>query len=232
MTEIIQQTQLTHEQNIVILSKSAGRMSDSTTTTTTTTTTTNTTTTTTTTTTTHTNDNDNHQHTNNNNGTGLRDPPSVLRIIKLARSLRSSFRFDPTPPLWRFKPSLLFQRFKIHQKGVQWKQGVVIYMMLYTSSLYNTTAIHCTLLPLHPPVMNTHEYPAAPSPELPRARCTKRESAIMFPRAGDWHVALSLLFILLLLLMLLLLLLLLLLLPNDEYPTVFRQPTYDNQTKR
>ena len=42
-------------------------------------------------------------------------------------------------------------------KGVQWKQGVVICMMLYTSSLYNTAPIHCTPLPLHPPVMNTQD---------------------------------------------------------------------------
>ena len=45
---------------------------------------------------------------------------------------------------------------KIHQRGVQWKQGVVIYIMSYTSSLHNTTPIHCTPLPLHPPVVNTH----------------------------------------------------------------------------
>ena len=44
---------------------------------------------------------------------------------------------------------------KIHQWGVQWKQGVMIYMMLYTSLFYNTTPIYCTPLPLHPPVMNT-----------------------------------------------------------------------------
>ena len=30
-----------------------------------------------------------------------------------------------------------------------------MYMMLYTSLLYNTTPIHCTPLPLHPPLMNT-----------------------------------------------------------------------------
>ena len=47
--------------------------------------------------------------------------------------------------------------FKIHQRGVQWKRGVVIYMMSYTSLLYDTTPIHCIPLPLHPPVMNTHE---------------------------------------------------------------------------
>ena len=41
------------------------------------------------------------------------------------------------------------------QRGVQWKQGVVMYMMLHTSLLYNTSPIHCTLLPLHPPLMNT-----------------------------------------------------------------------------
>ena len=44
---------------------------------------------------------------------------------------------------------------KIHQRGVQWKQGVVTCMQLYTSLSYNTTPIHCTPLPLHPPVMNT-----------------------------------------------------------------------------
>ena len=36
--------------------------------------------------------------------------------------------------------------------GVQWKQGVVIYMMSHTSLLYDTIPIHCTLLPLHPPL--------------------------------------------------------------------------------
>ena len=49
-------------------------------------------------------------------------------------------------------PALLY----IPQREVQWKQGVVIYTMLYTSLLYDTTPIHCTPLPLHPPVMNTH----------------------------------------------------------------------------
>ena len=46
---------------------------------------------------------------------------------------------------------------KIHQRGVQWKQGVVICMLLYTSLLYNTTPIRCTRLRLHPPVMNTRQ---------------------------------------------------------------------------
>ena len=46
--------------------------------------------------------------------------------------------------------------FYISQRGVQWKQGVVIYMILYTTLLYNTTPIHCTPLPLHPPF---DEYP-------------------------------------------------------------------------
>ena len=45
--------------------------------------------------------------------------------------------------------------FQDYQRGVQWKQGVVIYMMLYTIILYYTTPIHCTPLPLHPTVMNT-----------------------------------------------------------------------------
>ena len=47
-------------------------------------------------------------------------------------------------------------RFKIHQRGVQWKEGVVVRMLLYTSLLYNTTPIHCNPLPLHAPVMNAH----------------------------------------------------------------------------
>ena len=51
---------------------------------------------------------------------------------------------------------LLLPSVMIHQRGVQWKQGVVIYMMNYTSLLHNTTRIHCTPLPLHPPLMNTH----------------------------------------------------------------------------
>ena len=44
----------------------------------------------------------------------------------------------------------------IPQRGVQWKQGAVIYMTLYTSSLYNTTPTHCTPDPLHPPLQSIH----------------------------------------------------------------------------
>ena len=47
---------------------------------------------------------------------------------------------------------------KIHQRGVQWKQSVVICMLLYTSLLHNTTPIRCTPLPLHPPC---NEYPCS-----------------------------------------------------------------------
>ena len=46
------------------------------------------------------------------------------------------------------------QRFYIPQRGVQWKQGVVIDMTLYTSLLYKTTPIHCTPYPLHPPLQS------------------------------------------------------------------------------
>ena len=48
------------------------------------------------------------------------------------------------------------------QRGVQRKQGVGNYMMSYTSLLYNATPIHCTPLPLHPPVMNAHTRLTAP----------------------------------------------------------------------
>ena len=47
----------------------------------------------------------------------------------------------------------------IPQRRVQWKQGVVIYMTLYTSLLYNTTPIHCTPDPLHPPLQSIHSHP-------------------------------------------------------------------------
>ena len=48
-------------------------------------------------------------------------------------------------------------------KGVQWKQGVVTYMILHTSLLYSTTPINCTHLPLHPRVMNTQTDKALPT---------------------------------------------------------------------
>ena len=44
--------------------------------------------------------------------------------------------------------------FYILQRGVQWKQGVVMYMTLSTGLLYNTTPIHCTPLRLHPPLQS------------------------------------------------------------------------------
>ena len=50
----------------------------------------------------------------------------------------------------------------ILQRGVQWKQGVVICMMLYTVLLYNTTPIHRTPLPLHPPLQSIHVFHGAP----------------------------------------------------------------------
>ena len=39
---------------------------------------------------------------------------------------------------------------KIHQRGVQWKQGVVVYIILQAVLLYNTTPLR-----MHPPLMNT-----------------------------------------------------------------------------
>ena len=43
---------------------------------------------------------------------------------------------------------------KIQQRGVQWKQGVVIYMMLYTSC-YIILPQSTAPPPTAPPVMNT-----------------------------------------------------------------------------
>ena len=44
---------------------------------------------------------------------------------------------------------------KIHRRGVQWKQDVVVYIRFQAVLLYITTPIHCTPLRLHPPLMNT-----------------------------------------------------------------------------
>ena len=65
---------------------------------------------------------------------------------------------------------------KIHQMGVQWKQGVVVYMMLYTSLLHDTTPMHCTPLPVHSPVMNTQSLlgsPGAPAALRLRGRARR-----------------------------------------------------------
>ena len=53
-----------------------------------------------------------------------------------------------------FSLSQLSKNVYILQRGVQWKQGVVNYMRLHTSLCYNTTPIHCTPLPLHPPLLS------------------------------------------------------------------------------
>ena len=57
--------------------------------------------------------------------------------------------------------------FEIHQRGVQWKQGVVISMTSYTSLLYDTTP-H----PLHPPPTATpcNEYPPMSGPQRRQLR--------------------------------------------------------------
>ena len=47
---------------------------------------------------------------------------------------------------------------KIHQRGVQWKQGVVVYNILWAVLLDKITPIHCAPLRLHPPLTNTHDY--------------------------------------------------------------------------
>ena len=49
-------------------------------------------------------------------------------------------------------------RLKIHQRGVQWKQGVVVYILWCIVLLNNTTPIHCTPLRLHPPMPSIHRH--------------------------------------------------------------------------
>ena len=63
----------------------------------------------------------------------------------------------------------------ILQRGVQWKQGVVVYRTLYTSLLYNTTPIHCTPHPLHPPLQSIHSQKAK----------RRRLSWLSWPRSDD-----------------------------------------------
>ena len=83
--------------------------------------------------------------------------------------------------LWPFRtagirvvriPGLIY----IPQRGVQWKQGVVIYMILYTSLLYDTTPIHCTPLRLHPPLMNTQLNNSTPPADPPAWEPTGRRA--------------------------------------------------------
>ena len=64
----------------------------------------------------------------------------------------------------------------ILQRGVQWKQGVVICMVLYTILLYDTTPIHCTPLRLHPPLMNIQRGCAAPPGHEMAVRATLLDS--------------------------------------------------------
>ena len=89
--------------------------------------------------------------------------PSVFSVLRSAVSPFSPFR--------RRARSFRFPTFrlniKIHQRGVQWKQGVVIYIMLYTILLYKTIPIHCTPLRLHPPLMNTQIQGPPFTPNLP-----------------------------------------------------------------
>ena len=59
----------------------------------------------------------------------------------------------------------------ILQRGVQWNQGVVICMPLYTSLLHNTTPIHCTPHPLHPPLQSIQRWPSTTTPSAPSGAC-------------------------------------------------------------
>ena len=55
-----------------------------------------------------------------------------------------------------YTTSLYYIPREVAQREVQWTQGVVMYMMLYASSLYNTTPIRCIPPPTAPPC---NEYP-------------------------------------------------------------------------
>ena len=55
--------------------------------------------------------------------------------------------------------------------------GCSDFMMLCTSLLCNTTPIHCTPLPLHPPLMNTHTRPCGGSRAAAEAAAPRRASS-------------------------------------------------------
>ena len=80
-----------------------------------------------------------------------------LKCLKLQIAVAFPNPQNPTFPVTEFfRNTLSPNRPTVHipQRGVQWKQGVVTYMTLYTSLLYNTTSIHCTSDPLHPPLQS------------------------------------------------------------------------------
>ena len=79
---------------------------------------------------------------------------------------------------------------EILQRGVQWKQGVVICMTLYTSLLHNTTPIHCTPLRLHPPLMNTQLRYDAVQAQRSRSQTARRR---VWVSSADFTSPLSLL---------------------------------------
>ena len=76
----------------------------------------------------------------------------IVTAIILVRALvlcKTSFARSPPRPPERKRPAVY-----IPQRGVQWKQGVVMYMTLCASLLHNTTQIHGTPDPLHPPLQS------------------------------------------------------------------------------
>ena len=79
----------------------------------------------------------------------LRCSVSVVLFMSLGFGLCHLFAASLPPTA-----SSVFSRFI--NGGVQWKQGVVVHIILQAVLLCNTTPIHCTPLPLHPPVMNAH----------------------------------------------------------------------------
>ena len=108
------------------------------------------------TTTTTTNDNNNDDDVNDNNHNhNHNDDDNNTNNIDNNNDTRS---YTSSPRLCAADGGHQQARVYILQRGVQWKQGVVIRMLLYTILLYNTTPIHCTPLPTAPPC---NEYPVS-----------------------------------------------------------------------
>ena len=127
------------------------------------------------------------------------DPPALTRepcpLRKLVECGWDPRRDVPAPNMFSTEPDALagkggysFIKFEISnstgstvfyipQRGVQWKQGVVVYIILWAVLLYNTTPVHCTPHPLHPP-LRVSKYSANFSPLEPRM---EPPSTVRFP---------------------------------------------------
>ena len=117
-----------------------------------------------------------------------------IKCFRFACSV-SMFRrhcfFSQAPVLRVVSSTLTSKQLYTLQRGVQLKQGVVIYMVLYTSSLYNTTPIHCTPHPLHPPLQSIQKQQQWKTGALASYCDSSRIVAIFYPFSQFYEIYIS-----------------------------------------